>query len=193
LTYTYKWHWELETQKALLIDGIFITDAKVEEVRQKFEDTVASQIYEQLAKKTEEQGVFIKINKVNVVVLTEIKEQELVARVAFFRCIADTVFESDKKLTGSISATLVVAFKYILDAVVAILVAYFVVEAIRRVIQSIVTTQSTVMTIEYDEEGNIVSKTVTSAVQPSLAGLGSIIVMFFILMLFIFGASALKK
>jgi len=157
MTYGYTWHEYLATQRRILASTLDGAGENIESLKEKIKNATVQSVYDGLTQKAQEQG--LSINVVNVNVEVTHTEETIIVPPAIYgipmkayrvQVNINADFESDRELIGSpIAPALIIIIKWVIDAIVLIVIAYFTIEAIKQAIEEFVkslTTQTSTIT-----------------------------------------------
>jgi hypothetical protein len=181
MTDLYKWSYHGETAKELPSSALVPLGMSINDVVSKTKQTAYEQTIVGLTDQALQQGITVTIKSVTTNAgYTERSYWERAGvRVTVYKIWVsiEAEFESDKPLMGSpVALALMIILKWIMEAIVIVLVAYFAIQMIGDVFKSMTTKTSTVTKTTYDESGNPVSTTTETTTEPSPTGWIGVIV-----------------
>lgn len=202
MIYVHTWNLEMETREEFPSNPCYSPtgscnpswDFDFEELKEQGKLAIIEKVNEGLTTKAEEEGLIfsdIHIEPEAWITTRTTRRpygrfQEEIRKYAKLHLKAKVVFESSEPITGE-SLTLIAMkiLKWILKAIVMVIVAWMVIEAVRSWLMSISVTKSIVHTVWYDEEGNIIKEEDSTTEEPPLGGLGGIVIAL-VFLLFVF-------
>jgi hypothetical protein len=174
MSYNYHWHLVMATPKEIDNATLGTAGTNIDEVCTQVETSSYQAVYQGLTEKAKEQGLTLAVSAITPKATYTSRQ---VPRNSPYpppfltmykvSVTVDVDFISDKPLMGSpIAAALLLVIQWIIQAIVVIIIAYFVIQAIKDWLVSMVTTTSTVT--EYNSQGQPVKTETTT--QPTLGG-----------------------
>lgn len=189
----YNWSWEAETRNEISEVALTMAGKSIEDIVQIARQEAYAKTEEGLTTKAQEQGLTLSITKIDVNVTYTQREDWIDGaspRKTFYytlKILVSADFLSDKPLIGSpIAPALMTVIKWIIYAIIAVIVAWIAIEAIKSWLQSMTTRTSIVR--KYDSSGKLIAE--ENVTEPGLGGMwtiGLLVILAVIVFLFMRG------